>query len=92
MDKIRQFKYKISNSEFNRLRLATKIGFRATLRISLNLIGNDETSFPQKLLLPHGQVCKYFASIYSLNVKLSKTNNPKSFSQMDSSVSFFKNY
>ena len=46
MDKIRQFKYKISNFDFNRLRLATKIGFRATLRISLNLIGNDETSFP----------------------------------------------
>ena len=83
---------KISKFEFNRLRLATKNGSGATLIISVNLIGNDETSFPWKLLLPDGQICKSFAYDYSLNIKLSKTKNPKHFSQVDSSVTFFGHY
>ena len=49
---------KCSNSEFNKLKSAIKNGTEVALNISSNLIGNsnDETNFPQKLLLTETKI------------------------------------
>ena len=52
------------------------------LRLTSNMIGNsnDETNFPQKLLLTDTQVariCETFASNSCANIELSKTQIPK---------------
>ena len=43
----------LSNSQFNKLKLAIKYETYVVLRLSANMIGNsdDETNFPHKLLL-----------------------------------------
>ena len=46
------------------------------LRLSSNMIGDNETHFPHKLLLTNRQVanlCKAFANHLSTDIKLSKT-------------------
>ena len=68
--KIKKFVKKLSS--------AIKNWNEVTLNISLNLIGssNDETNFPDKLLLTNKQVSKIhqaFANGSSANIKLSKT-------------------
>ena len=50
------------------------------LRLSSNMIGNNETNFPHKLLLTDRQVSslrKSFASHSSADIKLSKTQLSK---------------
>ena len=49
---------KCSNSQFNQLKSAIKNGTKVALNISSNLIGNsnDETNFPQKLLLTETKI------------------------------------
>ena len=49
---------KLSNSQFNKLKLRIKNGTGATLNLSSNMIGNsnDETNFPHKLLLTNREV------------------------------------
>ena len=50
------------------------------LRLSSNMIGDDETNFPHKLLLTNRQVsklCKAFANKLSSDIKLSKTQISK---------------
>ena len=44
---------KLSNSQLNKLKSATRNGTDVVLRLSSNMIGNsaDETNFPHKLLL-----------------------------------------
>ena len=51
---------KLSNSQLNKLEFAIKNGTEVTLDLSSNLTGNcnDETNFPQKLLLTDTQVSK----------------------------------
>ena len=51
---------KLSNSRLNNSRSTMKNGTEVTLNISLNLIGssNDETNFPDKLLLTYKKVSK----------------------------------
>ena len=68
--KIKKFVKKLSS--------AIKNWNEVTLNISLNLIGssNDETNFPDKLLLTNKKVSKIhqaFANGSSANIKLSKT-------------------
>ena len=68
---------KISNSQLDKLKSATKNRTKVTLNLS-NLIGNsnDETNFPHKLLLTNTQVskiCKAFANGLSTNIKFPKT-------------------
>ena len=69
---------KLSNSQFNKLKLRIKNGTGVTLNLSSNMIGNsnDETNFPNKLLLTNREVwrfCKTFAKNLSINKRLSKT-------------------
>ena len=69
---------KLSNSKLNKLKSTIKNETAAVLRLSSNIIGNsnDETNFPDKLLLTNTQVAnprKVFANFLSTDMKLSKT-------------------
>ena len=67
---------KLSNSQFNKLKLAIKNETKVVLRLSSNVIGDNETDFPHQLLITNRQVSnlrKSFANHSSTNIKLSKT-------------------
>ena len=71
---------KLSNSQLNELKWAIKDKTEVVLRLSSNMIGDDETNFPPKLLLANEQVAnlrKAFANHSSTNIKLSKTQLSK---------------
>ena len=66
---------KLSNSQRNKLKSAIKNETGVVLRLSSNMIGDSETSFPHKLLLTDRQVSnlhKAFANNSSTDIKLSK--------------------
>ena len=67
---------KLSNSQLNKLKSAIKIETEVVLRLSSNMIGDNETNFPHKLLLTNRQVAnlrKAFANHLSTDIKFSKT-------------------
>ena len=67
---------KLSNSQLNKLKSAIKNESEVVLRLSSNMIGDDQTNFSHKLLLTNWQVanlCKAFANYLSTDIKLSKT-------------------
>ena len=71
---------KLSNSQLNKLKSAMKNKNEVVLRLSSNMIGDNETNFPHKLLLTNRQVsnlCKAFANQLSADIKLSKTQLSK---------------
>ena len=71
---------KPSNSQLNELKGAIKNEIGVLLRLSLNMVGDDETNFPHKLLLTNRQVenlRKNSANISSTDIKLSKTQLSK---------------
>ena len=66
---------KLSNSQLNKLKSAIKDETEAVLRLSSNMIGNNETDFPHELLLTNRQVSnlrKAFVNNSSAGIKLSK--------------------
>ena len=66
---------KLSNSQLDKLKSAIKNETEVVLRLSSNMIGNNETNFPHKLLLTDRQVSnirKSFANNSSADIKLSK--------------------
>ena len=71
---------KLSNSQINKFKSAIKNENEAVLRLSSNMIGDNETKFPHKLLLTNGKVSnlrKAFANHLSTDIKLSKTQLSK---------------
>ena len=71
---------KLSNSQLNKLISAIKNESEVELRLSSNMIGDNETNFPHKLLLTDRQVSslrEYFANNLSADIKLSKTQLSK---------------
>ena len=71
---------KLSNSQLNKLKSAIKNETEVVLRLSSNMIGNNETNFPHKALLTDRQVSslrKSFVSHSSADTKLSKTQLSK---------------
>ena len=67
---------KLSMSKLNKLKSVIKNETEVVLRLSSNMIGDDETNFTHKLLLINGQVAnlhKAFVSKPSIDIKLSKT-------------------
>ena len=72
---------KLSNSQVNKLKAAIKNKAEVVLRLSSNIRNSDdETNFPNKLLLTNRQVanlCKVFANNASIDIKLSKTQLSK---------------
>ena len=64
---------KLSNSQLNKLKSAIKDETEVVLRLSSNMIGDNENNFPHKLLLTNRQVsnlCKAFANHLSTDIKL----------------------
>ena len=71
---------RLSNSQLNKFKSAIKNETEVVLRLSSNMIGDNETNFPHKLLLTNRQVsnlCKAFANNSSVDIKLSKTQLSK---------------
>ena len=71
---------KLSNSQLNKFKSAIKNENKVVLRLSSNMIGDNETNFPHKLLLTNRQVSnlrKAFANHLSADIKLSKTQLSK---------------
>ena len=71
---------KLSNSQLNKFKSAIKNENEVVLRLSLNMIGDNETNFPHKLLLTNRQVSnlhKAFANHSSADIKSSKTQLSK---------------
>ena len=71
---------KLSNSQINKFKSAIKNETEVVLRLSSNMIGDNEVSFPPHLLLANTQVSnlrKAFANNSSANIKLSKTQLSK---------------
>ena len=62
---------KLSNSELNKFTSAIKNETEIVLRLSLNMISDNETNFPHKLLLTNRQVSslrKAFANHSSADI------------------------
>ena len=71
---------KLSNLQLNKLKSALKNETEKVLKLSLNMVGDDETNFPHKLLLINRQVAnlrKAFPNYLSTDIKLSKTQISK---------------
>ena len=70
---------KLSNSQLNKLTSAIKNESEVFLRLSSNMIGDDETNCPHKLLTSRqvANLCKTFANKSSTDIKLSKTQISK---------------
>ena len=67
---------KLSNSQLNKPNSAIKNEAGVALRLSSNLIHDNETNFPHKLLLANRQVAnlrKAFGNYLSTDIKLSET-------------------
>ena len=70
---------KLSNSQLNKFKSAIK-NKTVVLRLSSNMICDNETNFPHKLLLTRRQVAnlrKGFANYLSTDIKLSKSQLSK---------------
>ena len=66
---------KLSNSQLNKLKSAVKNETEVVLRLSSNMIGDNEANFPRKLLLTNRQVAnlrKTFSNHLSTDINLSK--------------------
>ena len=71
---------KLPNLQLNKLKSAIKIETEVVLRLSSNAVGDNETNFPDKLLLTNRQVTnlrKAFANYLSSDIKLSETQLSK---------------
>ena len=61
---------KLSDSQLNKLRSAIKNENEVVFRLSSNMVGDNETNFPHKLLLTNRKVANLHLST---DIKLSKT-------------------
>ena len=71
---------KLSNSQLNKFKSAIKNETDVVLRLSSNMIGDNEANFPHKLLLTNRQISnlrKVFANNSSDDINLSKTQLSK---------------
>ena len=67
---------KLSDSQLRKLKSVIKNETEVVLRLSSNVISDDKTNFPQKLLLIDRQIANlhnFFANYLSTDFKLSKT-------------------
>ena len=71
---------KLWNSQLNKFMSAIKNETEVVLRLSSNMVGDNETNFPQTLSVTNSQVSnlrKAFANHLSTDIKLSKTQLSK---------------
>ena len=77
MTQYNRLNVKLSNSRLDKLKSAIKNETEVVLRLSSNMIGDNEVDFPHQLLLTNRQVSnlrKAFASNSSTDIKFSKLN------------------
>ena len=80
MTQCNRLNIKLSNSKLNKFKSAIKNETEVVLRMSSNMIGNNESNFPHQLSLTNSQVAnirKVFANNSSIDIKLSKTQLSK---------------
>ena len=79
MTQCKSLNVKLSNSQLNKLKLAIKDETEVVLRLSSNMISDNETNFPHKLLTNRqvANLRKAFANYSAANIKLSKTRLSK---------------
>ena len=80
MTQYKNLNVKLSNSQLNKLNSAIKNESEVVLKLTSNMIGNDETDFPHKLLLTNRKVAnlrKAFANYLSTDIKVSETQISK---------------
>ena len=80
---------KLSNSQLNKLKSAIDNEAKVVLRLSSNMIGNDETNFPHKLLLTNKKVanlCKTFANYSSTDIIKFKNSFKNSKTQLSKMI------
>ena len=65
---------KLSNSQLNKLMSAIKNETEVVLRLSSNIIGDNETNFPHNLLLTNRRVTNLLQIIYHLILSYQKLN------------------
>ena len=71
---------KLSNSQLSKFKSAIKNETEVVLKLSSNMISDNETNFPQKLSLTNRQVLnlhKAFQIIYQLILSYQKSNYQK---------------
>ena len=67
---------RLSNSQLNKFKSVIKNENEIVLRLSSNMVGDNESNFPHKLLITNRQLLnlrKAFANHLSAGIKLSKT-------------------
>ena len=77
MTKYDSLNVKLSNSQLNKFKSAIKNETEVVLRLSSNVIGDNETNFPHKLLLTNRQVAnlrKAFVNYLSTDISYQKLN------------------
>ena len=75
---------KLSNSQLNNLKPAIKIKTEVVLRLSSNMIGDDETNFLHKLLLTNRQAAifvKLFLTNHQMISNYQKLRSLRSYNQ-----------
>ena len=80
MMQYKKLNVKLSNSQRNKLKSAIKNETEVVLRLSSNMIGDNENNFPHNFLLTNRQVsnlCKALSNYLSTYIKLSKTQLSK---------------
>ena len=80
MAQYNSLKVKLSDSQLCKLKSVIKNETEVVLRLSSNVISDDKTNFPQKLLLIDRQIANlhnFFANYLSTDFKLSKTQLSK---------------
>ena len=80
MTKYNSLNVKLWNSQLNKLKSGIQNKTEVVLKLSSNIIGDDETNFTHKLLLTNRQVVnlrKPFPDKSSTDIKLSKTQTSK---------------
>ena len=70
---------KLSNSQLNKFKSAIKKKTEVVLRLSSNMIGDNEANFPHQLLLTNrvSNLRKAFRNNSSVDIKFSKTQLSK---------------
>ena len=77
---------KLPISQLNKLKSAIKNETKVVLRLSSNMVGDDEKKFPHKLLLTNRKFAnlrKAFRNYLSNDIKLSKTQISKMIALVD---------
>ena len=82
---------KLSNSKLNKLNSAIKNQTEVVLRLSLNVIGNNETDFPYELLLTDRQVSN-LRVVHQFILSYQNSNYQRSFNQEDFLVDYLVHY